>query len=954
MKTLAEFLVDLANNNITLWVEEESLCCKAPLGIIDPGLKAELTERKAEIIAYLGTDRSPVKYDAPPSSTGRLPSRVSALRQFTARSQVLSPKTSSTNVGIHALELYFPNHAVSQADMEQFHNVEGKYTGGLGQKAVTFCGDNEDAISMALTVVHRLMERYEIDWGSIGRLEVGTESLVDRSKSIKTHLMSLFGEHGYHDIEGVDSYNACYGGTAALFNTIAWCQSEAWDGRYGLVVCVDIADLNEEQSFLNGAAAVAMLIGPHAPMVMQRERASHIMHTWDFYKPVGWKDSFPLMRDGKHSIDVYLTCLDGCQKALTQKLGISNLLRHDDYFVFHCTSTYLCKRAFDYLATNAEPDLSLKERQALYQQKTNPSSLITQQIGSTYTASCYVNLCSLLIHERERIQGKTICVYSYGSGATASAYRLKVVDLPKFDWGVLERLNQRQWYTPENFIKLTQDYSQTYGRFDFKPIDRGDRLTGVYYLEQVDEWGRRYYSRHGSDLELSYRKVESLIDPNSDWPFGTLLPLQVNSSKPVTIHKKIDLKAEAVLDSTIYPGSKSSLPVTEPASILLTGATGFLGAFLLYELLQQTQAQIYCLVRADNTKLGKNRIQNNLESYELWNQHFQERIIPVVGDISQPHLGLPPEQFQWMASQIDIIYHSAALLNFTYSYKILKPINVLGTQEVLRLASQIKVKPVHYVSTTGVFNSFNSSAYHQKVLTESTQPFGEEIYHGYPESKWVAEKLVMMARERGIPVCIYRPPLISGHSKTGIWNTDDFICRIIKGCIQMGSIADFDWRLDLSPVDYVSRAIVYLSRQKELIGKVFHLNNPQPTKWRKFGDSIRSLGYSMDWVSYNSWLAQLDQNGRSQKNSLYPLLDFLADKWSEEQLTVMDMFTSIPQISCQETLSMLAGSNIVCPPVNAELLNTYFSYFIRSGFLDVQSDRVLGKHETSTSKINAL
>ncbi|MGD1913795.1 MAG: hydroxymethylglutaryl-CoA synthase [Rivularia sp. (in: cyanobacteria)] len=506
MKTLAELLSHLAENDIRLWLEGESLCCKAPTGVMNPVLKAELTERKAEIIDYLGTT----------SNMKRLPSRVSALRD--------SSKTSSTNVGIHALELYFPNHAVSQADMERFYNVEGKYTVGLGQEAITFCGDNEDAISMALTVVQRLMERHQIDWGRIGRLEVGTESLVDRSKSIKTHIMSLFGERGYNDIEGVDSYNACYGGTAALFNTIAWCQSQAWDGRYGLVVCDDIADLSEEQSFLNGAAAVAILVGADAPIVMQPERASHVMNTWDFYKPVGWKDSFPLMRDGKQSIDAYMTCLDGCQKALTEKLGISNLLRHDDYFIFHCTSTYLCKRGFDRLAANAEPEISLKERQALYKQKTNPSSLITKQIGSSYTASCYVNLCSLLLHEKERITGKTICVYSYGSGSAASAYRLKVVDLPKFDWEILERLNQRQWYAPAEFIKLTQEYSSTYGRFDFTPIERGDRIRGVYYLERVDEWGQRYYSQYAGELKASSRS-------NYDWYEGKLFPMQVNGSK---------------------------------------------------------------------------------------------------------------------------------------------------------------------------------------------------------------------------------------------------------------------------------------------------------------------------------------------------------------------------------------------------------------------------------------
>ena len=305
-----------------------------------------------------------------------------------------------------------------------------------------------------------------------------------------------------------------------------------------------------------------------------------------------------------------------------------------------------------------------------------------------------------------------------------------------------------------------------------------------------------------------------------------------------------------------------------------------------------------------------------------------------MGDLSRRQLGLPSEQFQKMASQINTIYHNAALLNYVHPYERLKPSNVLGTQEVLRLASQIKVKPVHYISSVAVFES---STYDQKVVTESHQlSHSKEIYLGYSQSKWVAEKLVMMARDRGIPVCIYRPSFISGHSQTGIWNTDDIICRIIKGCIQMGSIADLDTLLDLSPVDYVSQAIIYLSRQKDSIGKTFHLNNPQPIHWRKFGDLIRSLGYSMDRVPYESWQAQLDKNGRSQENPLYPLLPFFLKKWSEEELTITELYQQSrrPQINCQKTLDALERTNIVCSPVKAELLNTYFLYFIRSGFLE--------------------
>ena len=400
----------------------------------------------------------------------------------------------ATKVGIRHMELYHPNFMVEQSEMEHHHGAPGKYTAGLGQESITFCGDNEDVISMAMTVVHRLMKRAGLDWGSIGRLEVGTESLVDRSKSIKTHLMHLFEAHGCCDMEGIDTYNACYGGTAALFNTVSWCQSEAWDGRYGLVVCVDIADLNAEQSFLNGAAAVAMLIGPDADLVMEPERGSHMMDTWDFYKPVGWKDPYPLMRDGEYSIDVYIACLDGAQKALSNRLGVSSILHHDDFFVFHCTSTYLCRRAFDRLVANSEPDgIPLSERLRLYQEKVHPGTLLTKQIGSTYTASCYVNLYSLLLHRYEDIVGKTICIYSYGSGATASMYRLRVERPPRIDRDSMRRIDNRVKLDPQAFIELTQRYSSGYARFPFEPQCRDHRQPDVYYLSRVDEWGQRSY-----------------------------------------------------------------------------------------------------------------------------------------------------------------------------------------------------------------------------------------------------------------------------------------------------------------------------------------------------------------------------------------------------------------------------------------------------------------------------
>lgn len=168
------------------------------------------------------------------------------------------------------------------------------------------------------------------------------------------------------------------------------------------------------------------------------------------------------------------------------------------------------------------------------------------------------------------------------------------------------------------------------------------------------------------------------------------------------------LNADAVLNSTIYP-DLSSQPTIKPSCILLTGATGFFGAFLLYELLQQTSADIYCLIRANSIDSAEKKLQNCLESYQIWEESFRSRIIPVIGDLSQLLLSLTEEQFQKLANKIDVIYHNGAWVHHASPYSLLKAANVLGTQEVLRLACQIKTKPVHFISSASVFSADNQS-----------------------------------------------------------------------------------------------------------------------------------------------------------------------------------------------------------------------------------------------------
>lgn len=394
----------------------------------------------------------------------------------------------------------------------------------------------------------------------------------------------------------------------------------------------------------------------------------------------------------------------------------------------------------------------------------------------------------------------------------------------------------------------------------------------------------------------------------------------------------INLDAEAVLDPTIVPDAAPERePVKELAAILLTGATGFLGAFILHELLQQTQAEIYCLVRSPNAESGKQKIQSNLERYRVWDERLLDRIIPIPGDLSLPLLGLSSEEFQRLTTQIDVVYHNGAFVNFTYPYSKLKAANILGTQEVLRLASQTKVKPVHFVSTVAVFDSVDYA--NADVAREPDNlPSGEGVYGGYAQSKWVAEKLVMIARDRGLPVCIYRPGAITGHSETGAWNTDDAVCRIIRGVVQLGKMPNLSTMLEMVPVDYVAKAIVYLSQQPKFLGQVFHLVNPQSLPSSKVADWIRAYGYPLEQISYAKWQAELVQLSRSSgSNPLYPLLPLFFEQVFEG-VTLFETLSQRPEFDCQNTLNGLAGTNIVCPSVK-NLLGTYFSYLVRHSFL---------------------
>ena len=313
------------------------------------------------------------------------------------------------------------------------------------------------------------------------------------------------------------------------------------------------------------------------------------------------------------------------------------------------------------------------------------------------------------------------------------------------------------------------------------------------------------------------------------------------------------------------------------------------------------------------------------------------RIIPILGELSLPKLGLSEQEFQKLAGLIDIVYHAGAMVNFAYPYYSHKASNVRGTQEILRLASISKVKPVHFVSTVAVFNTTH---YTNITIVRELDPLPEctRIYGGYAQSKWVAEKLVYIARSRGLPVCVYRPAEITGHSENGVWNTNDAVCRIIGGMIQLEKYPKINFNLELTPVDYVAKAIVYLSRLKRVFENCFyHLINPHIQSLQQFAQWMVDYGYPLEEVSYKKWQEDLIKISTSNNsNPILSILPIFFEKVTDKE-TVFEALSKRPRFENQLTLKMLEGSGITCLHPN-EFLGSYFKYLIERGFLKAPPD----------------
>ncbi|WP_444543832.1 amino acid adenylation domain-containing protein [Nocardia pneumoniae] len=389
------------------------------------------------------------------------------------------------------------------------------------------------------------------------------------------------------------------------------------------------------------------------------------------------------------------------------------------------------------------------------------------------------------------------------------------------------------------------------------------------------------------------------------------------------------IAADAVLQPEI-DGAGAAPPAETARDVLLTGATGFVGAHLLRELLTGTRARVWCLVRSDDDERALKRIRNALEKYRIWEDAYELRIVAVAGDLAAPRFGLDEAGYDRLAERIDAVYHNGARVNHIEPYARLRAANVEGTREVLRLATTGRIKPVHFVSTVNaVIPAAPGPDF--RGPEDVVLDVGEVSPNGYVASKWVAEQLIRQAGARGVPVNIYRPGIVSGDPRIGVNSADDSFWNMIRAAAILGLAPDTgDADTALVPVNYVARAIVALAAEAPS-GSAYHLVNPQRVAIRDIFQALRRHGIPVEIASIEEIATKLAEEAAAR--------DAAGDDSLVRAALVSGNYGGVAvSVDDTQTRTELAGHGIHCPPIDTAALDAYVESFIDSGFFPAPSD----------------
>jgi len=425
-----------------------------------------------------------------------------------------------------------------------------------------------------------------------------------------------------------------------------------------------------------------------------------------------------------------------------------------------------------------------------------------------------------------------------------------------------------------------------------------------------------------STLELQLRDSETLSTMTSS--------SSATSATSVSGSSYLDIKAvrKGCLDSDITFDNVARSSVgspTRPKSVFLTGGTGFVGAFILHELLGQG-ITTYCLVRANGADEARHRVVTTLNHYGLWEASFSSLLEPVVGDMAQPLLGLNEELFDDLADRVGAICHSGGLVDWMQPLENYVGPNIVSTHEILRLASRGRAKTIHLVSTISTLPK------HMGLdLTEEDQEWG------YGTSKYIAEMLVAAARWRGAEACVYRLPYVTASSTTGHFRLDrgDFFHNFITGCLDMGAFpsADADMSAAL-PVDYLSRTIVaVMTKDFHQIGHDYDFLNARAPTCQDYFEMIGKATGGKEVIAFDTWKQRALDYARAHPKSSIARISAILD--SHTGKTAATIFKG----SFMVGKNILGGNKYPAPAIDEHYIRAYLSRIKTTAELALQTSR---------------
>lgn len=381
---------------------------------------------------------------------------------------------------------------------------------------------------------------------------------------------------------------------------------------------------------------------------------------------------------------------------------------------------------------------------------------------------------------------------------------------------------------------------------------------------------------------------------------------------------------------TVFAGGFDPATLENPEAIFLTGVTGFVGIHLLQELLDTTAADIYCLVRAQDEFHALEKISGCYEQFHISRKAGQQaRIIPVVGDLTEPLLGLPEAQFRSLALKLDLIYHSGSSVNFIEPYSYMKAPNVEGLREIIKLAGAERTKCLALLSTISVYSwghvfTGKTTMLETDDIAQNLMAVSKDI--GYVRSKWVMEAIADLASKEGLPLITYRLGYAMCHSRTGASAPYQWWAGLVKNCIEFRSYPMLtELREGLITVDYMTKAMAHITKNREAIGKKFNLIARPETNLTLeafFGLLKQHYPFELRGLSYKDWRKQWEEDS---KNRLFPLTSLFKDNM-HEGLSTVELYQHTYEWDCAHVIRFLEGSGIEEPVFDKPLLDAYLNY----------------------------